>query len=67
MISRRSVWKRDGSVTTLTGLTGQSSYLVRCSGTAADMTAVLCHELAHWKRRDHLTSLFTEVRSFTAT
>ncbi len=27
----------------------------------ADWTGVFCHEVSHWKRRDHLTGLFTEV------
>ncbi len=35
-----TVWKRDGSVTALTGLTGQNAYLVRCSGTTANTYTV---------------------------
>jgi hypothetical protein len=35
-----TVWKRDGSVTALTGLTGQNAYLVRCSGTSANTYTV---------------------------
>ena len=31
-----SVWKRDGSVTSLTSLTGQTAYLVKCSGTTSN-------------------------------
>ncbi len=31
-----SVWRRDGSVASLTELTGQTAYLVRCSGTASN-------------------------------
>ena len=31
-----SVWKRDGSVASLSTLIGQSAYLVRCSGTTAN-------------------------------
>jgi hypothetical protein len=31
-----SVWKRDGSVTQFTALSGQTAYLVKCSGTTAD-------------------------------
>ncbi len=27
----------------------------------ADWTAIFCHELAHWKRRDYLVGLFAEV------
>ncbi|MCH8165026.1 MAG: M56 family metallopeptidase, partial [Planctomycetes bacterium] len=26
-----------------------------------DLTAILCHELAHWKRRDHWTTMLSEV------
>ncbi len=28
---------------------------------AADWVGVFCHELAHWRRRDHLTGLFAEL------
>jgi hypothetical protein len=31
-----SVWRRDGSSTTLTVLTGQTAYLVKCSGTTSN-------------------------------
>ena len=31
-----SVWKRDGSVVSLSTLTGQTTYLVKCSGTTAN-------------------------------
>ncbi|MBN1360180.1 MAG: carboxypeptidase regulatory-like domain-containing protein [Sedimentisphaerales bacterium] len=31
----------------------------RCD--SIDWESVVCHELAHWKRRDHLTALFAEV------
>jgi hypothetical protein len=31
-----SVWKRDGSVASLTSLTGQTAYLVKCSGTTSN-------------------------------
>ncbi|MHC4580280.1 MAG: secretin N-terminal domain-containing protein, partial [Planctomycetota bacterium] len=31
------------------------------SDNAVDWTAVLCHELAHWKRRDHISGLLAEI------
>ena len=42
-----SVWKRDGSVVSLTGLSGPSAYLVKCSGTASDTYSV---SIAHQPR-----------------
>jgi hypothetical protein len=35
-----STWKRDGSVTQFTTLSGQNAYLVRCSGTTANTYSV---------------------------
>lgn len=35
-----SVWKRDGSVLSLSTLTGQTAYLVKCSGAASDTQTV---------------------------
>lgn len=35
-----SVWKRDGSVASLTSLTGQTAYLVKCSGAASTAYSV---------------------------
>jgi hypothetical protein len=35
-----TVWKRDGSVASLSNLTGQTAYLVRCSGTTSNSYAV---------------------------
>jgi hypothetical protein len=35
-----SVWKRDGPVTQFTKLSGQTAYLVKCSGTTADSYTV---------------------------
>ena len=32
----------------------------RCDS-AIDWTGVLCHELAHWKRRDHISGLLAEI------
>lgn len=32
----------------------------RCEG-VTDWVGVFCHELAHWKRRDHLSGLFAEL------
>jgi beta-lactamase regulating signal transducer with metallopeptidase domain len=32
----------------------------RCDSTI-DWTGVLCHELAHWKRRDHISGLLAEL------
>ncbi len=31
------------------------------NGDTIDWTGIFCHELAHWKRRDHLTGLFAEL------
>jgi len=31
------------------------------SGSAVDWAGVLCHELAHWKRRDHISGLLAEL------
>jgi len=31
------------------------------SGESIDWISIFCHELAHWKRRDHLTGLLAEV------
>lgn len=31
------------------------------SGESIDWTGIFCHELAHWKRRDHLTGLLAET------
>jgi beta-lactamase regulating signal transducer with metallopeptidase domain len=32
-----------------------------CNDMNLDWQSILCHELAHWKRRDHLTGLFAEL------
>jgi beta-lactamase regulating signal transducer with metallopeptidase domain/thiol-disulfide isomerase/thioredoxin len=42
----------------------QPILLVPCetpSGDVVDWSSVMCHELAHWKRRDHLSSLAVEL------
>jgi beta-lactamase regulating signal transducer with metallopeptidase domain len=31
------------------------------NGDRLDWTSIVCHELAHWKRRDHLCGLFAEL------
>jgi beta-lactamase regulating signal transducer with metallopeptidase domain len=32
-----------------------------CGDARLDWSSILCHELAHWKRHDHISSLLAEL------